>query len=105
MSWAAHAIDELREGRRVVVRPQGHSMQPKVLSGARVTLDPIDDPATLKRGEVVLVSVGRQVYLHLISATDVNRVQISNNRGRVNAWVSRSAVHGRAIEINNTAHG
>ena len=100
-TWADHAIQELDAGREVIVKPRGNSMQPKVESGAEVTLTPIDDPDTLTRGDVVLVHVGRDVYLHLISAVNKDRVQISNNHGHVNGWVSKDAVYGKAIHINN----
>lgn len=101
MSWARHAIDELAQGRRATVRPRGHSMRPKVIDNARVTLRPNHAPAALAKGDIVLVRVKGNVYLHLISATDTDRVQISNNRGRVNGWVSRTAVYGVAEQIDN----
>lgn len=99
--WATHAIEELKAGRQVVITPKGNSMQPKVVSGAEVTLAPIEDIATLEKGDIVLVSVGRDIYLHLITAVDKNRVQISNNKGHVNGWVMKKDVFGRAIAINN----
>jgi hypothetical protein len=34
--------------------------------------------------------------LHLVSAVDGDRVQISNNKGRVNGWVNKAAIHGVA---------
>lgn len=101
VSFAAHAIAELAEGREAWITPRGNSMRPKVTSGARVRVTPIRDPASLRKGDIVLVKVGRSVYLHLISATDKNRVQISNNKGRVNGWVSRDSVFGIATEIIN----
>lgn len=76
-------------------------MRPKVLDGASVTLAPIADPAALKAGDIVLVRVGGAVYLHLVSACDRRRVQISNNRGRVNGWVARTKPFGIAVHIDN----
>jgi hypothetical protein len=105
MSWADRAIEELRGGRETWIRPHGNSMRPKVLSGARVRVAPIEDPSSLARGEIVLVKVNGNVYLHLVSAADNARVQISNNRGRVNGWVARGAVYGRAVEIDNSCAG
>jgi hypothetical protein len=39
------------------------------------------------------------VYLHLVSAVDVGtaRVQISNNRGRVNGWSNQARAFGICI--------
>lgn len=102
MGWADRAIEDLREGRQTWIRPRGNSMRPKVLSGARVRVAPISDPSSLTRGEIVLVKVNGNVYLHLVSAVDNARVQISNNRGRANGWVARSGVYGRAVEIDNS---
>lgn len=101
MSWAAHAKSELAAGREVTVRPYGGSMHPKVKSGAEVDLVPISDPSTLKVGDIVLVRVSGSDYLHLVSAADANRVQISNNRGRVNGWVPRAKVFGIAVAVRN----
>lgn len=101
MSWADAAIRKLADGEPAVIQPRGHSMRPKVLSGATVHLHPNDRPDELKVGDIVLVRVAGSVYLHLISAADAKRVQISNNRGRVNGWVSRQAVYGRAVQIIN----
>ena len=74
-------------------------MTPKVVSGSRVDLAPIHDTTTLKRGDIVLARVKGNVYLHLISALDARRVQISNNQGRVNGWTSRDKVYGIATAI------
>lgn len=101
MSCAAHAKAELAAGRAVTVRPRGHTMQPKVRSGAEVDLVPVADPAALKVGDIVLVRVAGNDYLHLISAADADRVQIANNRGRINGWVPRTKVYGIAAEIRN----
>lgn len=75
-------------------------MTPKIESGAEVTLEPIVDYESLKKGEVVLASIGRSVYLHLISSIDKNKVQISNNHGHVNGWTSK--IFGRVVSVNNS---
>jgi hypothetical protein len=76
-------------------------MQPKVRSGAEVDLSPIEDPGSLRAGDIVLVRVKGSDYLHLISAVDGDRVQISNNRGYVNGWVPAAKVYGRAAAVRN----
>jgi hypothetical protein len=82
MGWANHAIAELKAGRTVQIRPRGHSMTGRINDGQLVTLAP--RPAPLNIGDAVLVSVGGQVYLHLIKAIQGDRVQIGNNRGGIN---------------------
>ena len=101
MSWQAQARDALGRGHSVTVRPRGHSMTPRITSGARVTLEPVEDPDTLRVGDVVFYKVRGVWYLHRISAIQGDRVQIANQRGRVNGWAGRRAVLGRATRIDN----
>lgn len=98
MSWAAHAKDALREGQTVQVRPRGHSMRGKVNDGDLVTLAPCD-PATLQPGQVVLVRVKGNDYLHLVKAVNGARFLIGNNRGGTNGWVGPAAIYGRAVKV------
>jgi hypothetical protein len=72
-------------------------MLPLVKSGQRVSLDPVTSPGSLDKGDVVLVRVNGNVYLHLIHAVDGDRYLIGNNKGRTNGWVRLTAIYGRAI--------
>lgn len=87
--------DRVTAGETVQFRPTGSSMVPLVHSKDLVTVTPVD-PATVKVGDIVLVKVTGTVYLHLVSAVDAarRRVQISNNRGRVNGWTGYNRVYG-----------
>ena len=98
MSWADRAKEKLRAGESTTVRPRGHSMQPKINSGDVVTLEPVD-PVTLSVDDIVLVRVAGYDYLHLVKAIDGNRFQIGNNRGRINGWVGKNAIYGRAVKV------
>ena len=100
MSWAKYAKEALRRGETVQVRPRGHSMKGKVNDGAKVTLVPCD-PSTLKVGDIVLVRVSGNDYLHLIKAINGKRFQIGNNRGGINGWVGSNAIYGLATEIED----
>jgi hypothetical protein len=68
-------------------------MVPLIRSRDLVTVAPVD-PARLEVGDIVLARVAGTIYLHLVSALDraKGRVQISNNRGRVNGWTSHDRV-------------
>ena len=101
MSWADAAIARLRQGQTATVRPRGHSMAGRVEDGDTVTLDP-SDGRPLRVGDVVLVRARGRVYLHLVKALQGDRVLIGNNRGGVNGWVSRAAVHGIASQVEPT---
>ncbi|WKD30964.1 S26 family signal peptidase [Streptomyces xanthophaeus] len=80
-------------GATVEFRPTGSSMVPLIRSRQRVVVAPAD-PSKLKAGDIVLARVAGTVYLHLVSAVDParKRVQISNNRGRVNGWTGHDRV-------------
>ena len=97
--WAKHALEALARGESAVVIPHGNSMRPKVMSGARVTLEPCRaDEARV--GDIVLTRVKGTYYLHLVKALQPDgRVLIGNNRGGTNGWTT--AVYGRAVEIEN----
>lgn len=98
--WADWALEQLAAGRAVTIRPRGRSMEPKVRDGAAVTVAP-SDPASLRKGDIVLVRVHGRVYLHQIAAADRDRVQIANNKGHINGWVARERVAGKAVQIVN----
>jgi SOS-response transcriptional repressor LexA len=98
MGWAKFAIEALQRGETVTIRPRGHSMKDRVNDGDRVTLVPAK-PEQLEVGDVVLVRVKGNVYLHLIKATSKGRFLIGNNRGKINGWVGPNCVYGVAIQI------
>lgn len=88
----AQVVKDLADG-SVTFKARGSSMTPLVLDGTVVTVTPIGDHI-VKKGDIVLAKVGGQLYLHLVTATDKSRVQISNNHGRVNGWTPRAKVYG-----------
>ena len=100
MSWARFAIEALQQGKTVQIRPRGHSMKGKVNDGDLVTVAPVE-PASLRVGDIVLVRVKGNDYLHLIKAIDGERFQIGNNRGGINGWVGKNGIFGRAIEVES----
>jgi len=91
-------------GSAVEFRPSGSSMVPLVRSRQLVRVAPVD-PARVEAGDIVLARVAGTVYLHLVSAVDhhAGRVQISNNRGRVNGWTSHARVFGICISVDGVA--
>lgn len=75
-------------------------MVPLIRSRESVVVAPVD-PSKLEVGDIVLARVAGTVYLHLVSSIDSsrNRVQISNNRGRVNGWTSHDRVFGICVAV------
>ena len=49
--------------------------------------------------QFVPCKVGGSDYLHLVKAIQGARLQIGNNRGRINGWVGAGAVHGECIRV------
>lgn len=88
-------------GSTVEFRPTGSSMVPLIASRDLVTVAPVD-PSRVEVGDIVLARVAGAVYLHLVSAVDAGRgrVQISNNRGRVNGWTNHARVYGICTVVN-----
>ena len=70
----------------------GNSMVPLIYSRQPVDIRPVDKE--LEKGDIVFCRIGQKYYLHLISALDGDRVQISNNHGRVNGWTKRENIYG-----------
>ena len=84
----------VRDGETVTFVAVGNSMTPRIESGTEVTVAPLT--AAPKKGDVVLARVNGRWMLHLVSALAQNgqRVQISNNHGRINGWTATSNVVG-----------
>ena len=88
-------------GATVEFRPTGSSMVPLIRSRQLVTVAPVS-PGRVEVGDIVLARVARSVYLHLVSAVDAGggRLQISNNRGRVNGWTDHARVFGLCVAVD-----
>ncbi|MHC4892472.1 MAG: hypothetical protein ACYTFV_03725 [Planctomycetota bacterium] len=73
-------------------------MSPRVESGALVTCEPVL-LEQLEVDDIVLCRVRGRVYLHLVTAVGSDgRVQIGNNKGRINGWTR--TVYGRAVAVD-----
>jgi len=98
MGWATQYIGRLREGETVQFRPRGESMRGKVESGQLCTVEPVG-PGALEVGDIVLCKVNGREYLHLIKVIQGPRIQIGNNRGRINGWISVNSVFGKCTRV------
>ena len=96
------AIEDLKAGKTASLRCHGNSMRPRILSGARVTLEPCTAEEA-QVGDAVLCRVRGNIYVHLVTAlkggAGNRQAQISNNHGHVNGWTK--AVYGRVIGVEN----
>lgn len=98
MGWATGYIEALTRGETVQFRPRGHSMKGKIESGDLCTVEPLGD-LELSVGDIVLCKVRGAQYLHLVKAIRGPQLQIGNNRGGINGWVSRTAIFGILIRV------
>lgn len=98
MSWATHYIRQLQESKTVQFRPRGHSMEGKISSGQLVTVEPANNAAV---GDIVLCKVNGSQYLYLVTALKGNQFQISNNKGRINGWITSRNIFGRCISVTD----
>ena len=101
MSWATNYIAKLNQGENVSFRPKGNSMQPKIKSGQLCSVEVITNYTDLKISDIVLCKVKGNQYLHLISAIDKDRFQISNNKGFVNGWINKASIYGKLIKVSD----
>lgn len=75
-------------------------MSGKIESGQLCTVAPVD-PARVVVGDIVLCRVRGADYLHLVKAIQGRRVQIGNNRGRINGWIGPNSIYGKCIRIED----
>lgn len=102
-SYVTAVIESLQSGDDIPsYREGGNSMTPIIKSRTPVTLRPILDPRRLRKGDIVLTTVGGSTFTHLISAVAKGRVQIRNNHGRVNGWTPYTKVYGIVTAIDGT---
>ena len=98
MGWADTHIARLARGETVQFRPRGNSMVGRIESGQLCTVAPLGDRAPVV-GDIVLCRVKGAQYLHLVKAIQGDRLQIGNNRGRINGWITARQIFGRLIAL------
>ncbi len=91
-------VKKLKEGQTVQFRPRGNSMKPKIESGQLVTVAPVT-PEEVEKGDIVLCKVNGHHYVHLVTAVQGKRFQISNNHGHVNGWVGHNGIFGKVVKV------
>lgn len=98
MGWASTYIQQLKEGQTVKFRPKGNSMTGKINSGQLCTVEPATEYSV---GDIALCKVNGQQYLHIVTAVQKNRYQISNNKGFVNGWTSANSMFGKCVKVED----
>lgn len=70
----------------------GNSMVPLIYSRQPVDITPVD--RDIEVNDIVFCRIGKRYWMHLVTAIDGDRVQISNNHGHINGWTHKSNVFG-----------
>lgn len=100
MGWATNHIEQLRAGNTVSFRPHGNSMQGRITSGQRCTVEPLGETA-VQINDIVLCTVKGSQYLHLVKAIRGDQFQIGNNKGGINGWITRRQIYGRCVLVED----
>jgi hypothetical protein len=102
MSVPSYKVKALQEGKTIISREPGNSMEPILKSRQPVRIA----PATWKDvdvGDIVYCKVHGNFYTHKVVAKNQDRgVQIANNSGHVNGWTFN--VYGKVTEILPVEH-
>jgi hypothetical protein len=75
-------------------REGGNSMSPRIKHRQPVDIYPFNDGSEPEVGDAVFCKVHGRYMMHLVTAVDGERLQISNNHGHVNGWTTRDKVYG-----------
>jgi len=92
-------VEALATQGSVKVRLAGNSMQPIIESKQLVTIEAVNSLDEIKVGDAVYCKVHGRYFLHLVTAKKDGQVQISNNKGHVNGWVTIKNIFGKMINI------
>ena len=76
-------------------------MTPRIKSRQKCTYIPVQSMADIQVGDAVFCRVGSSYFTHLVTAIKGEQVQISNNHGHVNGWITLDAIFGRVIRVED----
>lgn len=96
----AQAIQILAEKGTAILKCNGNSMRPIMAPGDSLYIQKIDT-SLLCPGDIVFCRIHGNLQVHLLSAIDNQRFQISNNKGHINGWISSSAIFGLCVQVND----
>ena len=90
-------LERLQNGETFVTSEKGNSMVPRIRSGQKHIIEPVDI-ADVEVDDVVYCKVRGTYYTHLVKALhDKKGCLIGNNHGGINGWTRQ--VFGRVKEV------
>lgn len=57
----------------------------------------VTEETTLLEGDIVFCKVDNELLLHKITAINEDKIQIGNNKGKINGWIIREHIFGRSV--------
>jgi hypothetical protein len=100
MSWVKEALAELNKGNLAKVRPFGGSMRGRIESGQLVTLKPTSYKE-VEINDIVFIHWKGNYLLHLVIDKKNDVMQIGNNIGKINGWISCESVIAKVIFVED----
>lgn len=94
------AIKILEEKGSVIIRCNGNSMRPIIAPQEAIHLRKVL-PSQIRVGDAVFCRINGNLQVHKVSAIDLERFQISNNKGWVNGWIGYNCIYGLAVQIED----
>lgn len=103
VSWVKKALEGIKAGRNVQIRPIGGSMRGRIESGQLVTLVPIT-PLEVQVDDIVFLKWKQNYLLHIVKEIRNNEVLIGNNLGKINGWTSRDNILAKVVSVEDYVH-
>lgn len=94
------AVKILEEKNEVAIKCNGRSMIPLIHPKETIHLKKVLI-SQLRVGDAVFVRIKRALQVHILSAIDNDRMQISNRKGFINGWVGKNSIYGLAVRIED----
>lgn len=88
------AITAIRENGECYIQGFGGSMEPILHSGEVFRFLLVTEQTELSIGDIVFCKVNGNLVLHKITAIDGDRLQIGNNKKKINGWTMRKNIFG-----------
>lgn len=73
-------------------------MEPILHSGEVFYFLSVTEETTLSEGDIVFCKVDNEFLLHKITAINEDKIQIGNNKGKINGWTTREHICGKYVK-------
>lgn len=99
------AVVAMKENGECYIQGFGGSMEPILHSGETFHFQSVTEETRLSEGDIVFCEVNGELLLHKIIAINGKRIQIGNNKGKVNGWTTKERIFGKYIKTVDLQSG